>query len=130
MAQLRLNALGDVLLRKPKHMVESQERVSDYFGRNTFHIKVMREFLSDAAYKSVKSAIQNGTSVSREIADQVATSMKDWAITKGATHYTHWFQPLTGATAEKHDGLSTIKFLALNVSNLLNDDIEYQLLAL
>ena len=59
MAQLRLNALDDVLHRKPKHMVETEERVSDYFGRNTFHIKVMREFLSEAAYKSVKSAIQN-----------------------------------------------------------------------
>ncbi len=104
MAQLRLNALDDVLHRKPKHMVDSGERVSDYFGKNTFHLGVMREYLSEKAYKSVKSAIENGTQVSREIADQVATSMKDWAITKGATHYTHWFQPLTGTTAEKHDG--------------------------
>ena len=104
MAQLRLNALDDVLHRKPKHMVDPEERVSDYFGRNTFHTRIMREYLSEAAYKSVKSAIQNGTAVSRDIADQVATSMKDWAITKGATHYTHWFQPLTGTTAEKHDG--------------------------
>jgi len=104
MAQLRLNALDDVLHRKPKHMVDTEERVSDYFGRNTFHTRIMREYLSEAAYKSVKSAIQNGTAVSRDIADQVATSMKDWAISKGATHYTHWFQPLTGTTAEKHDG--------------------------
>jgi len=104
MARLRLNALDDVLHRKPVEMEETGERVSDYFGRNTFNIRIMREFLSEAAYKSVKSARQNGTSVSREIADQVATSMKDWAITKGATHFTHWFQPLTGTTAEKHDG--------------------------
>ncbi len=104
MAKLRLDALDDVLNRGPKHMEETGERVSEYFGKNTFNKRVMREYLSDAAYKMVKSAIENGTPVSREIADQVATSMKDWAITKGATHYTHWFQPLTGTTAEKHDG--------------------------
>jgi glutamine synthetase len=104
MATLRLSALDDVLHRKPKHMQVHNERVSDYFGRHTFNLNVMREYLSESAYKSVKSAIENGTSVSRWIADQVATSMKDWAISKGATHYTHWFQPLTGTTAEKHDG--------------------------
>lgn len=104
MASQRFNALDDVLNRKPKHMNPSNKRVSEYFGENTFHINVMREYLPEVAYKMVKSAIENGTKVTREIADQVASAMKDWAITKGATHYTHWFQPLSGATAEKHDG--------------------------
>jgi glutamine synthetase len=104
MASQRFNALDDVLHRTPKHMDTSNRRVSEYFGENTFHINVMREYLPEVAYKMVKSAIENGTKVTREIADQVASAMKDWAITKGATHYTHWFQPLTGATAEKHDG--------------------------
>ena len=104
MASQRFNALDDVLNRVPKHMNHPERRVSEYFGENTFHINVMREYLPDLAYKMVKSAIENGTKVTRDIADQVASAMKDWAITKGATHYTHWFQPLSGATAEKHDG--------------------------
>ncbi len=104
MSSQRFNALNDVLNRTPKHMDHPTRRVSEYFGENTFHINVMREYLPEVAYKMVKSAIENGTKVTREIADQVASAMKDWAITKGATHYTHWFQPLTGATAEKHDG--------------------------
>ena len=104
MSSQRFNALSDVLNRTPKHMEPNSRRVSEYFGENTFHLNVMREYLPEVAYKMVKSAIENGTKVTREIADQVASAMKDWAITKGATHYTHWFQPLTGATAEKHDG--------------------------
>ncbi|MCL4112299.1 UNVERIFIED_CONTAM: hypothetical protein GTU68_015029 [Idotea baltica] len=63
----------------------------------------MRQFLTKDAYKSVLSAMELGTKIDRNIADQVAAGMKDWALTKGATHYTHWFQPLTGGTAEKHD---------------------------
>ncbi|MFK8039413.1 MAG: glutamine synthetase III [Crocinitomicaceae bacterium] len=104
MASQRFNALDDVLHRTPKHMDDPKRRVSEYFGENTFHLGVMREYLPEVAYKMVKSAIENGTKVSRSTADQIASAMKDWAITKGATHYTHWFQPLTGATAEKHDG--------------------------
>ncbi|KGL58672.1 glutamine synthetase type III, GlnN [Polaribacter sp. Hel1_85] len=63
----------------------------------------MQQYLTRAAYESVMNAIELGTKIDRKIADQVAVSMKDWAMSKGATHYTHWFQPLTGATAEKHD---------------------------
>jgi glutamine synthetase len=77
--------------------------VSDLFGKNVFHAEVMREYLPSDAYKSMMESIQNGTRLDRKMADQVASAMKDWALTKGATHYTHWFQPLTGATAEKHD---------------------------
>ena len=63
----------------------------------------MRQYLTKDAYKSVMDAIENGTKIDRAIADQIASAMKDWSLSKGATHYTHWFQPLTGATAEKHD---------------------------
>ena len=104
MASLRNNALSEVLHREAKHMPELKRRVSEFFGENTFHIDKMRECLTEAAYKIVKSAIQFGTPVDRTHADQIASAMKDWAISKGATHYTHWFQPLTGSTAEKHDG--------------------------
>ncbi len=78
-------------------------KVSEYYGMNVFNDKVMREYLSDDAYKAVKEAIRSGSKISREIADAVAAGMKAWAIKKGANSYTHWFQPLTGLTAEKHD---------------------------
>jgi glutamine synthetase len=102
MATKRLQAYQDVLNRIPKN-VELQEKVSELFGKNVFHIEIMREYLPSDAFKSMVESIQNGTRLDRKMADQVASAMKDWAITKGATHYTHWFQPLTGATAEKHD---------------------------
>jgi len=102
MATKRLQAYQDVLNRTPKQ-VELEGKVSELFGKNVFHIDVMREYLPSDAFKSMTESIQNGTRLDRKMADQVASAMKDWAITKGATHYTHWFQPLTGSTAEKHD---------------------------
>ena len=78
-------------------------KVSDYFGQNTFDIDSMREYLSEEAYQGVLNAINSGERIDRRVADQVAASMKAWAISNGATHYSHWFHPLTGATAEKHD---------------------------
>ena len=104
MSSSRTKAFDEVLTREPQHMQTPTKRVSEYFGENTFHLDKMRECLTDEAYKIVKSAVEHGTPVDRTHADQIATAMKDWAISKGATHYTHWFQPLTGATAEKHDG--------------------------
>jgi glutamine synthetase len=102
MATKRLQAYQDVLNRTPKH-VEYNGKVSELFAKNVFHAEVMREYLPSDAYKSMMESIQSGTRLDRKMADQVASAMKDWAITKGATHYTHWFQPLTGSTAEKHD---------------------------
>jgi glutamine synthetase len=102
MATKRLQAYQDVLNRTPKHM-EYEGKVSELFAKNVFHSDVMREYLPSDAYKSMMESIQSGTRLDRKMADQVASAMKDWAITKGATHYTHWFQPLTGSTAEKHD---------------------------
>lgn len=102
MATKRLQAYQDVLNRTPKH-IEYDGKVSDLFGKNVFHTEIMREYLPSDAYKSMIESIQNGTRLDRKMADQVASAMKDWALTKGATHYTHWFQPLTGTTAEKHD---------------------------
>ena len=102
MATKRLKAYQDVLNREPKH-IEFEGKLSELFGRNVFHVDVMREYLPSETYKSMMESINNGTRLDRKNADQVASAMKDWAISKGATHYTHWFQPLTGATAEKHD---------------------------
>ena len=102
MATKRLNAYHDVLNRTPKS-VELDGKLSDLFGTLVFHSDVMREYLPSDTYKSMMEAINTGSRLDRKLADQVATAMKDWALSKGATHYTHWFQPLTGTTAEKHD---------------------------
>ena len=102
MAEIRFNALKEALNRKPVEVNESIKR-SELFGQNVFNENTMRQHLTKEAYKGVKSAIEHGTKIDRKIADQVAASMKDWALSKGVTHYTHWFQPLTGGTAEKHD---------------------------
>lgn len=102
MATKRQKAYQDVLNREPKH-VDYDGKLSDLFGQNVFHVDVMREYLPSETYKYMMESIQNGSQLDRKNADQVASAMKDWSISKGATHYTHWFQPLTGATAEKHD---------------------------
>ena len=77
--------------------------VSDYFGCLVFDDRVMKATLSDKVYGSLKKTIDEGVSLDNNVANAVATAMKDWAIANGATHFTHWFQPLTGITAEKHD---------------------------
>ena len=102
MSIIRFNALQETLHRKPIKIVETEKR-SALFGKNVFNKNAMQQYLTRAAYDSVMDAIVHGKRIDRKIADQVAVSMKDWAMAKGATHYTHWFQPLTGATAEKHD---------------------------
>ncbi|HSP82712.1 MAG TPA: glutamine synthetase III, partial [Gillisia sp.] len=102
MATLRFQALKETLNRKPVK-IEETDRRSELFGKNVFNEAVMRQFLTKEAFNSVMDANNSGLKISRVVADHISTGMKEWAITKGATHYTHWFQPLTGSTAEKHD---------------------------
>lgn len=83
-------------------------KISGFYGENVFHDEAMKKYLSESAYFSVKAAIQSGTNLTKEVANSVAEAMKNWAMDKGATHYAHWFQPLTGKTAEKHDSFFTI----------------------
>lgn len=82
-------------------------KLSELFCQNVFSEETMREYLTKEAFNSIMDAIKKGTKIQHHIADQVAVAMKDWAMSKGATHYTHWFQPLTGSTAEKHDSFFT-----------------------
>ena len=84
-------------------MSAQYKSVSEIFGCNVFGDTVMRERLPKNVYKSVLKTKQLGIALDSDVADVVANAMKDWAIEKGATHYTHWFQPMTGVTAEKHD---------------------------
>jgi glutamine synthetase len=102
MSTLRFYAVKESLSRTPVP-VEESERRSEIFGRNVFNENAMRQYLTKDSFTSVMEAIEKGTKIQRHLADHISTGMKEWAITKGATHYTHWFQPLTGATAEKHD---------------------------
>nr|WP_299035492.1 glutamine synthetase III [uncultured Tenacibaculum sp.] len=102
MSVLRFSALQEILHRETV-VVEENERRSELFGKNVFNEQAMRQHMTKEAYQSVMDAIEFGTKIDRTTADQIAVSMKDWALSKGATHYTHWFQPLTGSTAEKHD---------------------------
>src|ERR1017187_1665990 len=107
MAIHRFKALEEVLNRIPVNIELPSDSVSEYYGQNVFGQDSMREYLSEEAYESVMSAIETGSRIERKMADQVAASMKAWSKTKGVSHYTHWFQPLTGATAEEHDAFFT-----------------------
>ncbi len=102
MATIRFKAL-EALINRTYDTSTEIEKISEYFGKHVFGDHAMREYLSKEAYEKVIGAIEHGTQIEREIADQVSSSMKSWAMNLGATHFTHWFQPLNGATAEKHD---------------------------
>jgi glutamine synthetase len=102
MSTLRFHALKASLNRKPKFLDETERR-SELFGRHVFNETAMRQYLTKSALLRIIEAKDKGTKIDRLTAEHVATGMKEWAVSKGATHYTHWFQPLTGATAEKHD---------------------------
>lgn len=102
MAIIRYQALKEALNRKPVVIVENEKR-SALFGQNVFNDAAMRQYLTPDAFKAVKAAVDHGTKIDRKVADYIAMGMKEWALSKGVTHYTHWFQPLTGTTAEKHD---------------------------
>jgi glutamine synthetase len=103
MATIRFKALEEVLNRKPVCVELPAVKTSEYFGMNVFDKNKMQEYLSREAYDSVLQAINQGVRIDRKVANQVASGMKSWAIDRGATHYTHWFHPLSGSTAEKHD---------------------------
>ena len=102
MSKPRFEAISESL-KRTSLLVEEKGKRSELFGKNVFNDDKMLQHLTKDALESVKGAIFSGSKIDRKIADQVAEAMKSWAISMGATHYTHWFQPLTGATAEKHD---------------------------
>lgn len=103
MSNLRFQALNAVLTRTVPDVTSPSAKISDFYACNVFDRRKMREYLSKEAYQSISDSVVLGERIEREIADQVASAMKAWAMSLGATHYTHWFQPLTGTTAEKHD---------------------------
>lgn len=103
MNSLRFKALEEASSRQPVNVILPSGKVSDYFGENVFDMNAMQRYLPEDTFKALKTTVENGANIDRKIADEVAIAMKTWAMEKGVTHYTHWFQPLTGTTAEKHD---------------------------
>jgi glutamine synthetase len=103
MARIRFKALEEVMKRQAVISSFPEGKVSDYFGMYVFNREKMQKYLSKEAYEHVISSIEQGTRIDRKMADSIAAGMKSWANEMGATHYTHWFQPLTEGTAEKHD---------------------------
>lgn len=109
MESLRFKAINDLSTQTNGHVTPGSTKITGIFGENVFTLKVAREFLSDEAYKSLITSIRGGKKIDRAMASQIAAGLRQWAETKGVTHYTHWFQPLTGTTAEKHDSFFTLK---------------------
>lgn len=110
MSHARFTALQTVENRSDAAIADSgkAENIASYFGENVFGDEAMKKYLPENAYLSVKAAIQSGAKLTREIADVIAKGMKEWSEEHGCTHFAHWFQPLTGKTAEKHDSFFTM----------------------
>jgi glutamine synthetase len=109
MKSLRFKAINDLTTGQKEVNVEGSAKITAIFGENVFTIKTAREYLSDEAYKSLVGSIKGGKKIDRLVANQIAAGLRQWAESKGVSHFTHWFQPLTGTTAEKHDSFFTIK---------------------
>lgn len=103
MSTYRFAAMQELFNRNPILVPAPADKVSEFYGINTFDLETMKKYLPTDAYESVKKAIDTWGHIDRSVADAVASAMKAWAMERGVTHYTHWFHPLNGATAEKHD---------------------------
>ena len=103
MTTLRFKMVEEAIGRKAVEVKAPAERPAEYFGKYVFDRDKMRKYLPKACFETLMNTMKNGSPLDRETADCVAAGMKQWAQDMGATHYTHWFQPLTGGTAEKHD---------------------------
>ena len=109
MQSLRFKAIDNLTSGNLEVNVEGSAKITSIFGENVFTLKTARDFLSDDAYKSLLGSIKTSQKIDRNVANQIAAGMRQWAEKKGVTHYTHWFQPLTGSSAEKHDSFFTLK---------------------
>ena len=101
MESLRFKAINDLTVHSNGKGFHGAAKITGIFGENVFTLKTAREFLSDEAYKSLVSSIKGGKKIDRTVANQISAGLRQWAESKGVTHFTHWFQPLTGASAEK-----------------------------
>lgn len=109
METMRFKAIQNLSFNPSEVKVEGSSKITAIFGENVFTLKTAREYLSDEAYKSLVGSVKGNKKIDRTVASQIAHGLRAWAEGKGVTHYTHWFQPLTGTTAEKHDSFFTLK---------------------
>ena len=109
MSNLRFDAINNLMSRAQDIRSYNDNKVTALFASNVFTAKAQREYLSDEAFKSLNNSIKTGSKIDRKMAEQIANGMKAWAMERGVTHFSHWFQPLTGGTAEKHDSFFTLK---------------------
>ena len=109
MESLRVKAINDLSTQSYQPELDGSPKITSYYGENVFNLKTARAFLSDEAYKSLSGSVKGGKRIDRSVANQIAAGLLQWSEAKGVTHYTHWFQPLTGSSAEKHDSFFTIK---------------------
>ena len=103
METLRFQVVGEAFKKKPLDVKSPSERPCEYFGKKVFNREKMYKYLPKDVYEKMVKVMENGAHLDRTVADAVAAGMKQWATENGVTHYTHWFQPLTEGTAEKHD---------------------------
>jgi len=129
MSHSRFNAIEAIAQRTEfdvNYVDQPSEPISEYYGRNVFGEISMKKYLPEDAYINVKAAIQSGSKLTRDVANEVALAMKQWAMDKGATHFAHWFQPLTGKTAEKHDSFFTLDRDGLAIEEFRGDVLAQQ----
>lgn len=109
MSTFRQRALDEAAAHTTGRYFVEDRPISAYFGENVFDLPKMRKYMSQTAYDAVLAAVRFGKTIDRSVANEIASAMKTWALERGATHYTHLFQPLTGSTAEKHEAFVTVK---------------------
>ena len=108
MEALRFQVVGEAFKKKPLDVITPSERPATYFGKKVFNREKMYKYLPKDVYEKMVDVMDNGARLDRNVADAVAEGMRQWAIENGVTHYTHWFQPLTEGTAEKHDSFIVV----------------------
>ena len=118
MNSLRFNAINNLANTQAPVPVSNPARVTAVFNENVFTLKTARHYLADEAYKSLVASVRGGKKIDRSMGNQIANGLRAWAESKGVTHFTHWFQPLTGLSAEKHDSFFTLKAMVPPSKNL------------
>lgn len=118
MSNLRFQSVEAAATRKNASLKVETKKATEIYGKNVFSIAKMKEYLPKNSYKELAQAIEEGSAISRDLAEHISQAMKSWSLSNGATHYTHWFQPLTGSTAEKHDASSNQMIMARLLKNL------------
>ena len=126
MSSLRFQVVEAAFQKKPLEIKIPNERPSEYFAKYVFNQEKMFKYLPKSTYKQLREVIEKGTTLEKNIADEVAAGMKRWAMDMGVTHCTHWFQPLTEGTAEKHDAFVEPDFKGGMIENFTGKELVHR----